>query len=65
MCSHLSGFTEKALHFPVCNKSLSIYLFLPISSLSTEHTEKANQIFIMLVTKQRPSLGPTFDKDQH
>ncbi len=65
MCSHLSGFTETALHFSVCNKSLSIYLFSPISSLSTEPNEKAHQIFITLVIKQRAILGPSFDMDQH
>lgn len=32
MCSHLGGFTEKALHFSECNKSLSIYLFLLVSA---------------------------------
>lgn len=65
MCSHLSGLTEKALHFSQGNKSLSIYLFLPITSLSTEHNKEANQIFIGLVIKQRPILGLLFDMDQH
>lgn len=61
MCSHLNGFTEKALHFSVCNKSLSIYLFLPISSLSTDPNERPHQIFITHVIKQRAILGPSFD----
>lgn len=52
-----------ALRFSVCNKSLSIYLLLPISSLSAEHNKKANQI--RLVIKQRPISGPLFDMDQH
>lgn len=27
MCSHLSSFTQKDLHFSECNKSPSIYLW--------------------------------------
>lgn len=46
--------TVKAFYVSECNKSLSIYLFLSISSPSTKHNEKANQIFTRLVIKRRP-----------
>lgn len=56
---------ERPLHFPECNKSLSIYLFLPISSLSGEDNKKANQIFIGLVIELTLLLGFSCDMDQH
>lgn len=57
--------TVKAFYVSECNKSLSIYLFLSISSPSTKHNEKANQIFTRLVIKRRPFIwyGSTWASD--